>query len=1467
MSSYDLPLQDVLTAIELREAELLSWGAVSAQWSEEELLSLLNQFGDPEIILGKLKQSALVVETPSGHFRTRSAETIRVLATLKQAFPGKRVSGGAPLVLDYRYLNRPRRRPRRDVPASNLVTQVEGKVGSKGIHAAEQLLPETISEFQSRSTVAILDALNSKSASGVVITAGTGSGKTLAFYLPLLTWLANQPQTGRSSTLALALYPRNELLKDQLRALLRYAMRLDSRAAQGDPVLSLATWFGPTPRSAFYVKQGWSEGWSKRSSGYVCPFLRCLECDKDLQWLNSDIDSKTERLVCTDRDCDGTVEGRYLRLTRDSARTNPAKVMLSTTESLNRQMSAPGNLHAFGISPASLVAVLLDEVHTYEGTTGAQNALLLRRLEHRLGKAPVWVGLSATLRNAGEFFGRLVGLPVGDILVVHPRADELEDSGAEYLLALRHDPHSRTGTLSTTIQTCMALARSLDSMHPNPFNPPPSSDLVFGSRLFAFADKLDSTNRLYWDLLDAEGWAWPGKASSSKKPLTLAHLRSQHQERMREPEREAAESRDPAGQWWWMADHLGHDIEGDVQLEVGRTSSQDRGVAGEASVVVATATLEVGFDDERVGAVLQHKAPHDAAQFLQRKGRAGRHAATRPWTVVVLSDWGRDREAWDGYDALFDPELAPRNLPIENLYVIRIQSVYALLDWLAVELGYVGNETTWGDLAGPAIALESTDKNRAQTRARQERLAAFLSRLLRDGPERQRLRRHLQRALSLGRDVVGDSVVDSVFWEAPRPLISSVIPTMRRRLEDQWAGEEPLPGDSGVRTRTPLRQFVPGNLFDELLVPDVEFQVPSRSNEEVTDHLPGLRALGEFCPGNVTRHFGVWASNKRHWIPIPDDNDSAGRTRVDLLSTYRALPVEVLHLDGREIPVYVPTAATLQPVPPGTKDASSVRPQWELDAKPLGEGASVRLAHGVRTLLDNVDAHIHAQGGGMRIIRFARTASGSVWDPSEREVQLTFGLNKDGDWAEAGLGMDMQCDALDCAVRLPTALGTPDAAERSEWLRECLVSGPDLPSAMSTFDRNALSDVTELAAAQMVVADQSWNDTSIIARALLSAAASLGVGDNTGAAPSSIDTWLRDPQVIANVAGALTEVSNDQRSLSWQSWARLRYTMTAGQVVLAALARMCAGVDADDLTLDIDPSDSSRFIVSETSPGGTGQIEAFVRALAEDPEGFARALEDVMQVSELELLDAQLGDLLRSDDPTVAAALAQLRDSWQVGHSAVTEATVALDETLTSANLDLGRSARTALATRLAGPGAHDQLLSQALRWLEIRDSTQNMSGLEVTARTLGGILSSDATVDQSLHLSEPTPSRRAQAISNVLWPWGTGLQPDLTYNPYAKDLHPRLSYLRQYVEFEALTIEITEWNEQTRSDVHESLRTTGELRLVATKSQRRALRAAMIDLQDLPVEVGALFCHPVVVGVSERNGMFEARLMLRESL
>ena len=88
------------------------------------------------------------------------------------------------------------------------------------------------------------------------------------------------------------------------------------------------------------------------------------------------------------------------------------------------------------------------------------------------------------------------------------------------------------------------------------------------------------------------------------------------------------------------------------RLTIGRTSSQDRGVAAEAEVIVATASLEVGFNDPKVGAIVQHKAPHQLANFVQRKGRAGRSPEMRPWTVTILSDFGRDRLIYQSYDRL-----------------------------------------------------------------------------------------------------------------------------------------------------------------------------------------------------------------------------------------------------------------------------------------------------------------------------------------------------------------------------------------------------------------------------------------------------------------------------------------------------------------------------------------------------------------------------------------------------------------------------------------------------------------------------------------------------------------------------------------------------------------------------------------------------------------------------------------------
>ena len=75
----------------------------------------------------------------------------------------------------------------------------------------------------------------------------------------------------------------------------------------------------------------------------------------------------------------------------------------------------------------------------------------------------VWVGLSATLEEADEFIERFTNTTRYQTQVVKPRSDEMEESGAEYMIALRHQPGFRTSPLSVTIQAAMVMGRSLDA--------------------------------------------------------------------------------------------------------------------------------------------------------------------------------------------------------------------------------------------------------------------------------------------------------------------------------------------------------------------------------------------------------------------------------------------------------------------------------------------------------------------------------------------------------------------------------------------------------------------------------------------------------------------------------------------------------------------------------------------------------------------------------------------------------------------------------------------------------------------------------------------------------------------------------------------------------------------------------------------------------------------------------------------
>jgi len=1501
-------LSQALTRIELRETALLSWGAVDASFTQAEIIALIGNglpaAMRPADVLAEMLEDVLVVKTPEGGFRSRMAETMRLLATLRQSFADRRWWEGSPLVLDQRFLHRPRSRPKRDLAARDFLARLAGTVSPAAYRVAERMVPPHLSGFQERATQEILAALWAGTDRGVMVTAGTGAGKSLAFYLPALCAIgesiADDPASG---VRCLAIYPRNELLKDQFRSLLGQVRNLELAQATERPIV-VGTWFGATPPSARSVVQGWSDGWGEvkergRVVGWRCPFLDCPSCGSAMFWPAADARAGREKLACASADCDMTLGENIINLTRDRAGRRPADVMLTTTESLNRQLAAPDRHVAFGISGPKarrVRLVLLDEVHIYEGTTGAQNALLLRRLRHVVDRPLTWAGLSATLLSADRFLEQFAGLEEGRVSIAQPEPPELEESGAEYLVALRHDPAWRTGPLSTTIQTAMLLPRCLDRDPATVrYAVPPSSEGLFGSRTFAFTDKLDVTNRLYWNLLNAEGWRTPTSVLS-RSPVTLAHLRAAEQVRRPQAEQESVREREPAGQWWWLPERLDWNLTGDAQLTIGRTSSQDIGVSAEADVIVATATLEVGYDDDRVGAILQHKTPHDAAQFLQRRGRAGRDPSMRPWTVVVLSGWGRDRRAWQLYEDLFDPELRARTLPLGNRYVLRMQAVYALMDWLGGQLSRVGRASSvWTDLVAPAQMTERNEEARADRLSRQQAVANLLDEVLDGGLARERLRTYLRKALQLGRD--GDEevrgVLDALLWEPPRSLLLTVIPTIVRRLRSGWEGEELSAEDLQVRTRTPLRQFVAGNLFDDLLVPDVRVLLPSpgRNPAPDEDHLPALRTIRELMPGNVTRHFGVQSWNRRHWLAAPQSLAQAPIQSVNVTLAYGAT-LAARFADpgdsGRQIYMYRPLRVALDsPLEIGrdaVRDATTSWPRWGVQLQALGRGRNSLLARSRwRDVIADLAFHTHGTGDGVRIRRYATGADGSLFiGPEPIPFEISFTAPDAAQSAAVALGIEMDVDGLCLAVTLPREFPEPSLQERGDRMRWLLMENPDLPAGLSWYDRDLLVPALQLALADVRQPDPGaalagLSDDDLATRLIDALERVNVVRSQDGQQPANnpaILGWLSDDTVLRAVRAAAL-VTRGARDLSWQGWLRTRFAATVGAMFVDTLATACPEVDSSQLALDIEPngiSDLGRAEVwlTETAPGGTGQIEHLQATLGREAGRFARILEASAAPGDIEELDQSLRsfiELIVADGPARDAA-GRLRASWDAGHEAVNSALGDLRAAAAARSLELSRLAWTAISTRLLGAGAQPGLPAALTSWLRSWDEAESRVGVILDPQVAGVLVAESYDVAATLNLPRGAPDRhRSRAVANMLWPrgsaaWQDGAETATTFGPFPD---PDIGLVRAVLGPTSPPLTVTDWNDEVRSLVHETLLRESRTVLRFPGTHVTHARRAVLSSQMDPIDLGGMLGYPNVVAVRQSAGHVDVTFVLSE--
>ena len=1500
----------LLDQIEIREMRSLEWGFTGGSLSREEVIALCPDHNLAEDTLETLIEARLVCEMEGRggemRYRSRFAEMMRLLAANRQLFPNRTWQGAPRLVADFRVDRRPRRFPKRNREPSEILATHEKVIAPTILRrdiwkALTKRLETGLSAFQERATVRIAQQGDD---GATIVTSGTGSGKTIAFYLPALLAIGDTISPS-FWVKALAIYPRIELLKDQFSEAFRMAREIDvALNTHSRRPIRIGALFSATPNQA-NVEALKDKDWARRGQDWICPWMRCPCCGAEMLWRSADLQAAKEILSCAHPGCAFKAHETHIVITRQRIQKQPPDILFTTTEILNQRLSDHWTRGLFGVgNTRKPFLALLDEVHTYEGTSGAQAALTLRRWQHLLGAPVKWVGLSATLSDAARFFADLTGVAIERVSEVTPTSDEYEESAAEYQILLRGDPAARASLLSTTIQTSMLVSRVLD--------PPGNTNWsgAFGRRAFLFTDDLDVTNRLFDDLRDAEAYTIFGQPDMRRQPL--AALRGAGND---------DRARDLEGQRWRLCEDVGHSL--NSRLVIGRTTSQDTGVDQGTNIIVATAALEVGFNDIEVGAVIQHKAPRGMASFLQRKGRAGRSRGMRPITLTILSDYGRDRAFFQSYERLFDPVLEAQHLPIRNPYVLKMQATFALFDWLANRSSGVDKAWVWDFLSRPLESPSPAVTNVIN------RVKATLTQLVQGEEDAiASLREHLMGSLRIN----GESA-EALLWEAPRSLLMEAVPTLVRRLFRNWNLAFPshdLAFDLNEPFH-PLPDFVPRNLFSDLSLPEVRVRVPPATvnHEWRVESMPILHALGQLVPGRVTRRFAHERGGLSHWVRV----DPTLPVQVKRISEYAEENEFVGEFVGRfnneslgaPFLVYRPWTVRLAKADKGEAlPSSNARLIWHTDIVADGDPLSVPVPprSSWRTHVEKIDFFLHHFRASVGVRRFSPTASANI-RTLKNELYIILNFQTDDD-RPAAIGFQLDVDGVRLELAMPSAeqIGasklTPAllASSKYAYLRSRFREGTELPQDVNVFQREWLFQILcsallaeaantsksiKDAVAELFSDDQIDGTFQAVMNELFESASpvSLGGEDNFDLEAEEVEEHRRDEEGHAGGGGRLqhalaqqvrrSEVRNGLRLLAdefaqinvtrFDQWLRTLVVETLGEAILqACIAAAPLHATLDNLLVDIrDDKETgvATIWITETTLGGAGVLQAFATRFSAEPRMFFDAVEAALTPTDLELVDANLRRILSlaCTDAYVGKAFAQLRvtDSHLRREQLWQELSAFLAK---QGGVDFSHALVVALNNRLlragAGPSLDELLLELHDHW----DKVEHKFELAVGLREFAYLCSSNeywrgrvrSYIESTLSTEAATSISVLAAITTALWPREaevrrTSLQ---SYNPYRQTRPTDPAIARHYfIEHSLMIVELDspDWQNQLRL----AFAARGACRLAASANHAAKLRAALVQLSATPIDVGVLQFFPAVARVERIGNQILAELTLRE--
>ncbi|MEG3439468.1 DEAD/DEAH box helicase [Pannus brasiliensis CCIBt3594] len=269
----------------------------------------------------------------------------------------------------------------------------------------------------------------------IVVATGTGSGKTECFLIPILDTLLKEGEnslTKRRGVRVLILYPMNALVNDQVKRLRQLLCRQKR----------------PRIRFGFYTSRTESE--PKQARKLLAEELKAYSIE-DLRKLFPLEELKSNRLEEREILLEEAVKkvSAIQVLSREECWNDPPHILLTNYSMLEHMMIRPKERsEIFENSRDSFQFLIVDEAHTYNGATGTEVSLLLKRLKNAIGiegegkirciATSASLGDrsvdAAVLQFAGQLFGeKFAGVIRGDRVTAQARLGEpyREDSATD----------------------------------------------------------------------------------------------------------------------------------------------------------------------------------------------------------------------------------------------------------------------------------------------------------------------------------------------------------------------------------------------------------------------------------------------------------------------------------------------------------------------------------------------------------------------------------------------------------------------------------------------------------------------------------------------------------------------------------------------------------------------------------------------------------------------------------------------------------------------------------------------------------------------------------------------------------------------------------------------------------------------------------------------------------------------------